>query len=70
MSINEKLDINEKIENLCEEDREKFQKNLTCVLGDDHSLSLRGVDDSNYDEETIKTILYQEMFEGDFSHLY
>lgn len=64
------MNINEKIEQLSGENKERFQQNLASVLEDDSWFSLRGLDDSNYSEQMVKMILYNEMFENDFSYLH
>ena len=64
------MNINEKIEQLSEEDRGKFNENLSAILEDDEWFSHRGLDDSNYSGQMVKMILYNEIFENDFSYLH
>jgi muramidase (phage lysozyme) len=64
-------DTSEKIEQLSGEDRGKFQRNLASL--DNIWFSLRGLNkprNSKYSEIEIKRILYNEMFENDFSYLH
>ena len=66
------MNINERIEQLSGEDRGKFNENLVAVLADENKkiswLSLRGLDDG-CNKEIVMGILYNEMFENDFSYL-
>ena len=63
-------DNSEKIEQLSEDNRRKFDENLSAILEDDEWFSLRGLDDSNCSEKMVKMILYNEIFENDFSYLH
>ncbi len=59
--------IDNRVRELSGEDRRRFEKALSAVLEDDMWFSLRGI---NYDNRMMaKIVLYNEMFEGDFSHL-
>jgi len=65
-------DIYEKIQQLSGEDRGKFNENLVAVLADENKkiswLSLHGLDDG-CNKEIVMRILYNELFERDFSYL-
>ena len=63
-------DTSEKIEELSEGDRRKFNETLEAILRGETWFVQRGLDPFNYDKKMVKTILYNEMFEGDFSYLY
>ena len=63
-------DTYEKIGKLSGEAKERFQQNLAAVLENDDWLSFRGFNDSNYNRQMIEIVLYNEMFEKDFSYLH
>ena len=60
----------EKIEQLSGEDRGKFNEALEAILTGETWFVQRGLDPFNYDEKRVKIILYNEMFENDFSYLH
>jgi len=62
--------IDDKINSLSEKDRNNFEETLTAVLEDDDWLGFRGFDDETFSQDTLRLVLYREMFEKDFSYLH